>query len=123
MIQATGGEIIAKQMMHLPLTPVAIAYTIAVLMRFLSLGSATAAIITASGLLHGLAQQLPGQETLLVLAVAVGTIVFSQPADRGFWMKKEYGNLTVRETLIRLNAGNVLMSLTGLGILLIVEAW
>jgi H+/gluconate symporter-like permease len=122
-IQATGaGEIIAKQMMDLPLTPVAIAYIIGALMR-ISLGSATAAIITASALLQGLAVQLPGQETLLVLAVATGVVILSQPADSGFWMNKEYGNLTVRETLIGINACRILMSVVGLGLLLIVEAW
>ena len=101
-----------------PLSPVGIAYVVGALMC-ISLGSATAAIITASAILQGLARQLPGQETLLVLAVANGVIFLSQPADSGFWMIKEYGNLTVRETLIPNNGTKIIPSLTGLALLLI----
>ncbi|HWY88451.1 MAG TPA: SLC13 family permease [Gemmataceae bacterium] len=123
-IQATGaGDIIAKQMMSIPgLSPVAIAYLVAVLMR-VALGSATASILTASALLQGLAKQFPGQEALIVLAVASGVIFMSQPADSGFWMVKEYSNLSVRDTLIRYNACKILMSLAGFAMLLVVEAW
>ncbi len=59
-IQATGaGRYIAEQAGALPLTPVAVAFVVAVLVR-VALGSATAAILTASALLAGLAARLPG---------------------------------------------------------------
>ncbi len=122
-IKATGaGDIIAAQMMDLPVTPVVVAYLVGALMCIF-LGSATAAIITGSALLQGLVHQLPGQEALLVLALANGVIFLSQPADSGFWMNKEYGNLSVRDTLIRLNVTKIIMSVTGLLLLLSVEAW
>src|SRR5262249_9615345 len=67
-IQATGaGDYIAKQVMQLDVPKVLVFYLVAVLMR-LALGSATAAILTASALLAAAARGLPGQETLLVLA-------------------------------------------------------
>jgi H+/gluconate symporter-like permease len=122
-IQASGaGDYIAAQMMRLPLSPVAVAYLVAVLMR-VALGSATAAILTASAVLAGLARSLPGQETLLVLAVATGVTTLTQPADSGFWMVKEYCNLSVRDVLFRFNACRIVMSLTGLALLLLYEAW
>jgi H+/gluconate symporter-like permease len=123
-IQATGaGDIIAGHMMAVPgLSPVAIAYLVAVLMRIF-LGSATASILTASAVLQGLAKQCPGQEALIVLAVANGVIFVTQPADAGFWMVKEFGNLSVREVMIRFNACKILMSVAGLAMLLAVEAW
>jgi gluconate transporter len=123
-IQATGaGDVIARHMMAVPgLSPVTVAYLVAVLMR-VALGSATASILTASALLRGLTVQFPGQETLLVLAVANGVTFMTQPADSGFWMVKEYGNLSVRDVMIRVNACKILMSLTGLAMLLVVEAW
>jgi len=120
-IQATGvGDYLALQMRQLPLTPVAVAYVVAALVR-IALGSATASILTASALLAGLAAELPGQETLLVLAVACGVTVMTQPADSGFWMIKEYGNLSVRDVLTRFNACRIFMSLVLLGLLLAYE--
>ncbi|MCI0638136.1 MAG: GntP family permease [Gemmataceae bacterium] len=122
-IQATGaGDIIANAMMKLPLTPVATCYLVAVLMR-VALGSATAAILTASALLAAFVQALPGQETLLVLAVANGVTFMTQPADSGFWMVKEFGNLSVRDVLLRFNACRITMSVGGFVVLLIAEAF
>lgn len=121
-IQQTGvGDYLAQQMRALPLSHVAIAYAVAAMVR-IALGSATASILTASALLVGLAADMPGQETLLVLAVACGVTFMTQPADSGFWMIKEYGNLSVRDVMLRLNACRIIMSLTGLAILLAYEA-
>lgn len=120
-IQATGvGQYLADQMMLLPLTPVAIGFCVAALVR-VALGSATAAIATASALVAGLAKSMPGQETLLVLSVACGVTVGTQPADSGFWMVKEYGNLSVSDVMVRFNACRVVMAVTGLAILMLVE--
>lgn len=122
-IQDTGaGDLIATRVLSLPLSPVAVAYLVAVLIR-IAMGSATASILMASALLAGLARSLPGQETLLVLAVANGVTFLTQPADSGFWMMKEYCNLSVRDVMFKLNACRITMSLTGLALLLAYEAW
>ena len=47
--------------------------------------------------------------------------VATQPADSGFWMVKEYGNLTTSDVMLRINACRFLMALCGLGILLVAE--
>ncbi|HZZ77021.1 MAG TPA: SLC13 family permease [Gemmataceae bacterium] len=121
-IQATGvGAYIAQQMRDLPLSPVAVAFLVAATMR-VALGSATAAILTASALLAGLSRSLPGMETLLVLSVACGVTVATQPADSGFWMIKEYGNVSTSDVILRFNGCRLVMALTGVAILLIVEA-
>ncbi len=122
-IQDTGaGDVIAQQVRYLPLTPVAVAYLVSVMTR-VALGSATAAILTASALLVGLVKDFEGREVLLVLAVANGATFMTQPADSGFWMVKEYCNLSVRDVLVRFNACRIIMSLTGLGMLLAYEAF
>lgn len=122
-IQDSGaGKVIAEQIQQLPLSPVFFAYLVGVLMR-VALGSATAAILTASALLANLARGMPGQETLLVLAVANGVTFATQPADSGFWLVKEYCNLSVRDVMIRFNSCRILMSLFGLLLLLGYEAW
>ncbi len=120
-IQDSGaGQFIAQQVTQLPLSAVAVAYLVAVLAR-VALGSATAAILTASALLADVARGLPGQETLVVLAVANGVTFMTQPADSGFWMIKEYCNLSVRDVMLKFNACRITMSLTGLGLLLVYE--
>ncbi len=122
-IQASGaGDYIAGLVLRLDVPKVVVFYLVAVLMR-VALGSATAAILTASALLASAARGLPGQETLLVLAVANGVTFGTQPADSGFWMVTEYCNLSVRDVMIRFNACRILMSLTGLGLLLAYELW
>lgn len=121
-IQATGaGRYIAERFRDLPLTPVLVCYLVSVLMR-IALGSATASILTASAILKSFAERMPGQETLLVLAVANGVTFMTQPADSGFWMVKEYCNLSVRDVMLRFNSCRILMSLLGLGLLLVAEA-
>ena len=58
---------------------------------------------------------------LLVLAIGAGSLFFSHVNDAGFWMVKEYCNLSVRDVLLRFNGCRVFMSLIGLGILLAYE--
>lgn len=120
-IQDCGaGQYIAGQAGRLPLSPVLVCYVVAVLMR-VALGSATASILIASSLLQGFARSRPGEEALLVLAVANGVTFMTQPADSGFWMVKEYLNLSVRDVMVRFNACRIAMSLAGLGLLLAYE--
>jgi H+/gluconate symporter-like permease len=120
-IKTTGaGDTIANLFRHAEMNPVLVCYLVAMLMR-IALGSATAAILIAAGLLTRFVQ--PGQETLLILAVANGVTFMTQPADSGFWMVKEYANLSVKDVMVRFNACRISMSLTGLGILLLVERW
>ncbi len=125
-IQDTGaGDYIAGQVLRLPLSPVAVCFIVAVLMR-VALGSATAAILTASALLAGLVKSLSdqglAQATPLVLAVACGVTVMTQPADSGFWLIKEYCNLTVKQVMIFFNLCRATMAVAGLLILLLHEA-
>jgi H+/gluconate symporter-like permease len=67
------------------------------------------------------AASMPGQETLLVLSVAVGVTFGTQPADSGFWMVKEYGNLSFKGVLLHFNGIRVFMALVGIAILLLAE--
>jgi H+/gluconate symporter-like permease len=121
-VQTGAGEWIAKTVAQLPISRVATVYLVAALVRA-ALGSATAAILTASALLADVAQAMPGQETLLVLAVANGVTFMTQPADSGFWMIKEYGNLSIRDVMLKFNACRIAMSLFGLALLLLYEAF
>ncbi|KPB74068.1 gluconate:H+ symporter [Pseudomonas cannabina] len=70
----------------------------AALMR-VATGSATVAMTTASGIVAPVALGLgyPHPE-LLVLATGAGSVIFSHVNDGGFWLIKEYFNMTVAQT-------------------------
>lgn len=120
-IQDSGaGEALANLVSSWPLSPVMVAFITGTVVRA-ALGSATAAHVTTSAILAGVAAQLPGQATILVLAVSVGVTVITTPADSGFWMVKEYGNLSVRQVLVYYNVARIFMALVGLALLLICE--
>jgi gluconate:H+ symporter, GntP family len=116
-IQDSGaGLAIANLFASLPLSPVVLAFVTGVAVRA-ALGSATAAHATTSALLAEVALHSTSRASLLVLAVSAGVTFMTQPADTGFWLVKEYGNLSVRDTMVRYNLCRALMALVGLAIL------
>jgi gluconate transporter len=122
-IQDSGaGEALASLFSTLPITPVMLAFAAGVVMRA-ALGSATAAHATTSALLAALALRTPDRASLLVMAVSVGVTFLTQPADSGFWLIKEYGNLSAKDVMVRFNSCRMVMALTGLAILLACERW
>jgi gluconate:H+ symporter, GntP family len=83
----------------LRLSPLLLGWVIAALLR-IAVGSATVAIVTAAGIMAPVAAAMPGtNRELLVLALGAGSIVASHVNDGGFWLVKEYFNLTVVQTL------------------------
>jgi GntP family gluconate:H+ symporter len=83
----------------LRLSPLLLGWVIAALLR-IAVGSATVAIVTAAGIMAPVAAAIPGtNRELLVLALGAGSIVASHVNDGGFWLVKEYFNLTVGQTL------------------------
>jgi Gnt-I system high-affinity gluconate transporter len=51
----------------------------------------------------------------MVLAVGAGSLMFSHVNDAGFWMFKEYFNLSVKDTLRSWSIMEALVGLMGLG--------
>jgi len=81
------------------LSPLLLGWLLAVLMR-VATGSATVAMTTAAGIVApiALASGYPHPE-LLVLATGAGSLILSHVNDGGFWLVKEYFNMTVVQTL------------------------
>lgn len=82
---------------HVPL--LLLGWLLAALMR-LATGSATVAMITAAGMVAPIALQTayPHPE-LLAVATGAGSLIFSHVNDGGFWLVKEYFNMTVPQTI------------------------
>jgi Gnt-I system high-affinity gluconate transporter len=80
--------------------PLVLGWLIAGVIR-VSLGSATVAGLTAAGLMAPVVAANPDVDpNLMVLAIGAGSLMFSHVNDSGFWMAKEYFNLSIKETVM-----------------------
>ena len=82
---------------HVPL--LLLAWLLAALMR-LATGSATVAMSTAAGIVAPIALHATGvHPELLAIATGAGSLIFSHVNDGGFWLVKEYFNMSVADTM------------------------
>ena len=113
------GALVAEWVQNSGLSVLLLAWLVAVLIR-LATGSATVATVTASGILAPLAAGMPAAEvSLLVLAIGAGSVFFSHVNDAGFWLVKEYFNLSVGQTIKSWSLMETLLSVSGLVFVLI----
>ncbi|MBK8701401.1 MAG: hypothetical protein IPN29_18390 [Saprospiraceae bacterium] len=94
--------------------PLVFGWMMAAVIR-ICIGSATVAALTAAGLVFPLAGSQGVSPELMVLAIGSGSIFFSHFNDSGFWMFKEFFNLTPAQTLRSWTVMESLVSLMGLG--------
>jgi GntP family gluconate:H+ symporter len=96
-------------------------WLIAVLIR-VATGSATVAIISASGLAAPLTAGMSTSHTsLMVLAVGAGSLFFSHVNDAGFWLVKEYFGMDVPQTLKTWSAMETVISVVALGFVMLLS--
>jgi gluconate transporter len=97
---ATGvDKNISDLLTGISIDPLVLGWLIAGVIR-VSLGSATVAGMTAAGLMAPVVANAHVDPNLMVLAVGAGSLMFSHVNDSGFWMAKEYFNLSLKETLL-----------------------
>jgi gluconate transporter len=102
------------------LSPLLFAWTMAALLR-VSIGSATVAGNTAAGIVVPLLA-VPGiPPELMVLAVGAGSLMCSHVNDTGFWMFKEYFNLSLRQTFLSWTLMETIVSVLGLAGVLVLD--
>ncbi|UOQ64569.1 gluconate:H+ symporter [Hymenobacter volaticus] len=97
--------------MHL--SPLFMAWAIAAILR-ICLGSSTVASLTAGGMMLPLLATTGVKPELMVLAVGAGSLTCSHVNDSGFWIFKEYFNLTIVQTLATWTVMETLVSIIGL---------
>jgi Gnt-I system high-affinity gluconate transporter len=90
---------ISALLQGLPVNPLILGWLLSLLIR-VSLGSATVAGLTAAGIMAPVVAANPNvNPNLMVLAIGAGSLMFSHVNDSGFWMFKEYFNLSIKQTL------------------------
>lgn len=118
LIDSGVGETVKTITAGLALSPLFLAWLVTASLR-VTLGSATVAAMTASGLVLPLLGPQASPE-LMVLSVGAGSLMFSHVNDTGFWMFKEYFNLSLPETFRTWTAMETIVSILGLlGVLLL----
>ena len=95
------------------LNPLILAWLIAAAIR-VSVGSATVAGLTAAGIVLPLVSTSGVAPELMVLSIGAGSIFMSHVNDGGFWLFKEYFNLSVKDTLKTWTLMETSVSITGL---------
>jgi Gnt-I system high-affinity gluconate transporter len=108
------GDYVVKITEGWDVSPLILAWGIAVLMR-ICLGSATVAVVTAAGIVLPLVATSGISPELMVLAVTCGSIACSHVNDPGFWLFKEYFGLSVGDAIKSRTTYTTVLSIIGLG--------
>jgi gluconate:H+ symporter, GntP family len=100
--------------LHAHISILLLAWLVAALIR-LATGSATVAMSTAAGIVAPIAQHTAGvHPELLAIATGAGSLIFSHVNDGGFWLVKEYFNMSVEQTIKTWSVCETLISVTAL---------
>lgn len=120
MIDSGVSTEIADLLQHLDMDPLVLGWLIAATIR-VCMGSATVSGLTAAGIV---APAIAGQSVdpnLMVLSIGAGSLMFSHVNDSGFWMFKEYFNLSIMDTIRSWSLMETIVAIAGLAFVLILE--
>jgi gluconate transporter len=120
LVDSGTSEYIVNLMKGTAVPPLVMAWSIAAALR-IALGSATVAALTAAGIVAPLVATTGVNAELLVLATGAGSLTCSQVNDTGFWLFKEYFNLSIGQTLRSWTLMETIVSLVGLAGCLVLD--
>ena len=117
------GDAIGHLAVQAQFSPILLAWVVAGLIR-IATGSATVATITGAGIVAPMVNMVPGvNKELLVLATGAGSLILSHVNDAGFWLVKQYFNMTVVETFKTWTVMETLISVVGIIFIMILAAF
>ena len=105
---------IGKSLNGIPLNPLILSWIIAASIR-VCVGYATVAGLTTAGIVAPLLLTTHVNPNLMVLSIGAGSLAFSHVNDSGFWLFKEYFNLSIKDTLRSWTIMETIIALVGLG--------
>ncbi|KRG11245.1 gluconate:H+ symporter [Staphylococcus sp. NAM3COL9] len=121
LIDGGVGDTISKLFQGTEMSPIILAWLATAILR-LALGSSTVSALSSVGIVLPLIQSSDVNISLIVLAIGAGSVFCSHVNDAGFWMFKEYFDLSMKETFLTWSLLESLLSVLGLGFILIVNA-
>jgi len=105
---------IAAQLNGIPIHPLVLAWLMAAIIR-ICVGSATVAGLTTAGIIAPIINQTGVNPNLMVLSIGAGSLFASHVNDSGFWLFKEYFNLSIKDTVRSWTAMESIIAIVGLG--------
>jgi Gnt-I system high-affinity gluconate transporter len=119
MTESGVSTYIADQLKDVDISPLLLSWGIAAIIR-VCIGSATVAGLTTVGILAPIIHAADVSVELVVLAIGAGSLMFSHINDGGFWIYKEYFNLSIKDTIMTWSLMETIVSVVGLiGVLLL----
>jgi Gnt-I system high-affinity gluconate transporter len=119
LIDSNANNVIADYFKYLHIHPLVLGWLIAAIIR-LCLGSATVAGLTAAGIIAPMMSTMNVNPNLMILSIGSGSIFFSHVNDTGFWMFKEYFNVSLKNTFLSWSLMETIVSVMGLiGVLIL----
>lgn len=121
LVESGVGTAVADVALGSQASPLILGWIIAALIR-VATGSATVAMTTAAGIVAPIALATPGTSAeLLVLATGAGSLVLSHVNDSGFWLIKEFFNMSVPQTLKTWTVAETIIGVAGLVFTLLLD--
>jgi Gnt-I system high-affinity gluconate transporter len=111
---------IATMLDGLQMHPLVLGWLIAAIIR-VCIGSATVAGLTTAGIIYPLMIQTETNPELMVLSIGAGSLMFSHVNDSGFWMFKEYFNLSMKDTIRSWSLMETIVAIVGLGAVMVLN--
>lgn len=112
-IDSGTSQYIGDQLRGVDVSPLVMGWGIAAVIR-VCVGSATVAGLTTVGIILPLISAQQVNPELMVLAIGSGSLMFSHINDPGFWLYKEYFNLSIKETIQTWSVMETIVSIIGL---------
>jgi Gnt-I system high-affinity gluconate transporter len=112
---------LAALLKNASLSPLILAWFMAAIIR-VCVGSATVAGLTTVGILAPTLLEQQVHPELAVLAIGAGSLMFSHLNDGGFWLFKEYFNLSIKDTIRSWSLMETIISIVGLASILVLNA-
>ncbi len=117
-----GGvsDIIAQYLQHANMNAYVLGWSIAAIIR-VCVGSSTVSGITTAGFIAPMMIGGAINPNLMVLSIGAGSMMFSHVNDTGFWLFREYFQLSLKDTIKTWSVMDTLVSVTGLLGVLVLE--
>jgi Gnt-I system high-affinity gluconate transporter len=113
------SQTIAEGLQTWDMHPLILAWLITAVIR-VCVGSATVAGLTTAGIIAPLVTTMNVDPNLLVLSIGAGSLMFSHFNDGGFWMYKEFFNVSIKDTIKTWSFMETIVAVVGLiGVLIL----
>ncbi|UFH51124.1 GntP family permease [Pseudomonas sp. KNUC1026] len=121
LVDSGVGDVIGHLAVQAQISPILLAWLVAAVIR-VATGSATVATITGAGIVAPVVTLVPDvNRELLVLATGAGSVILSHVNDAGFWLVKQYFNMSVADTFKTWSMMETILSVVGIILIMLLS--